>query len=78
MARTVIGGGDVTKAAAKLISYDDEGHRHAEEVDFVQHRLTKKMSIAMTDEDGNPVRISSAIEAIRRAAKSLHDELYQR
>lgn len=75
--KSVIGGGDMTKAAAKLINYDAEGHVHGEEVDFIRHRLAKRMDVALTDRDGNPVKISSAIEAIHKAAKAFERDLYQ-
>jgi hypothetical protein len=69
-------GSDFRKAAAKIVGYDEEGRPVTEDIDFVKHRITRRMNVAVTDKEGNPVRISSAFYAIYRAAEALHDELY--
>lgn len=69
-------GRDVTKAVARIVDYDDQGIARTDDVDFLKHRLAKTMKVALTDREGNPVRISSAIKAIYRAAEKFRDELY--
>jgi hypothetical protein len=71
-----VAGHDFKKAVAKLINYDAQGKPHSEEVNFLKHRLARKMLVNVTDKEGNPVRISSAIEAIYRATERLRNDLY--
>jgi hypothetical protein len=66
------------KASADLINYDAEGRHHMEHVDFLNNVLARRMEVSVKDEEGNPVRIPSAIAAIERAAQVLDDELHGR
>lgn len=68
-------GADFEKAVVELVNYDDRGKADVESVDFLNHRLTKKLPVTVKDEEGHPVRIPSAIMAIYRAADLLEDEL---
>lgn len=69
-------GAEYSKAFAKLLNYDGNGYPRSEDVDFLKQRLAMKSKIAITDRDGKPVRISSAIDAIYRAAEKFKVELY--
>ena len=48
IAKSIVGS-DFRKAAAKLVEYDDDGHPYSEDIDFVKHRITRKMKMAVTD-----------------------------
>ena len=67
---------DFAKASAKLINYDAEGKPKAEDVNFVKHRVTTKKKVQITDDDGNPVKVKSAVEAIYQAIYELNDEIF--
>lgn len=76
-ARSVFGD-PYKKASAEVINYDAEGVYHTEHVDFINDALARKMTVSVRDEEGNPVRIPSAITAIERAAMTLRDEFLDR
>jgi hypothetical protein len=67
---------DFKSATAKLVNYDEKGRPRAEEVDFVKHRLARKEKVTITDKEGKSVKITSAIDAIYRAASRFGNELY--
>lgn len=72
-ARTVIDS-PFSRAEVDLVTYDADGRPSVEHVNFLNDLLARKMTVSVTDKEGNPVRIPSAIEAIDRAAKLLQDE----
>ncbi|HVK22235.1 MAG TPA: hypothetical protein VM677_12840 [Actinokineospora sp.] len=63
-----------SKAFVELINYDANGKPHVDKVDFMNDLLARKMDVSVTDDEGNPVRIPSAITAIERAAERLREE----
>jgi hypothetical protein len=67
---------DFAKASAKLINYDEDGKPRAEDVNFVKHRITTKKKVKITDDEGNPVKVASAVEAIYQAIEDLSDEIF--
>lgn len=64
-----------TKAIAEIVVDGDDGLPTIMPVDFTNDILARKMTINVTDQDGNSVRIPSALDAITRAANLLRDEL---
>ncbi|MFC6092038.1 hypothetical protein [Saccharothrix lopnurensis] len=72
--RSMIGSA-FTKGQADLVNFDAEGKPNTEHIDLVNSFLARKMDVSVRDEEGNPVRIQSAIAAIERAAEELRDEL---
>jgi hypothetical protein len=66
---------DFKKAVAELVNFDEQGNPESETINLLHDRLAKKMNVSVTDEEGNPVRIRSAIEAILKAIDSLQDSL---
>lgn len=68
---------DVSKAKAQLIHIEADESSHAEQVDFLKQRITAKRKIAATDDEGKPIRILSAVEAIMSVAGSHDKELKQ-
>lgn len=65
-ARGVLGH-DFKKAVAELLHFNDQGKAESEEVNLLNDRLATKMKVSVTDAEGNPIRIQSAIAAIYRA-----------
>ncbi|SFW66632.1 hypothetical protein [Amycolatopsis australiensis] len=63
-----------SKAMVELVQFDQEGKPETETVNFVNDLLSKKMKVSVTDEEGHPVRIPSAIAAIDRAIDDLQSE----
>lgn len=68
-------GSDVKHAVAELINFDAEGHYERESIDLLEDRLAKSMKVRVTDAEGNPVRIESAVTAILRAMDHFGEEL---
>jgi hypothetical protein len=68
-------GSSFSRASAELVSYNTDGKPVREYVDFLNDVLAKKMDVSVKDDEGNPVRIPSALAAIDRAATELSDEL---
>lgn len=68
-------GSDFKLAIAELIHYNDRGRAEVDRVNLLENRLAKKMDVSVTDNDGNPIRIQSAVAAIQRAIKILGSEL---
>lgn len=64
-----------SRAVVELVNYDSKGKPHIEKVDFLNHLLATKMNVSVTDKEGNPVRIPSAISAINKAAEKLRVDL---
>jgi hypothetical protein len=64
-----------TRAKAELVTLDEEGRPTIDKVDFVNDILARKMTVQLTDKEGNPVRIPSAIDAIEKAAAVLREDL---
>lgn len=60
-------GGDFKKAVAELVHFDDQGQPETEMINLLHDRLATKMKVSVLDEEGNPIRIRSAITAIYRA-----------
>ncbi|MDI5937190.1 MULTISPECIES: hypothetical protein [unclassified Micromonospora] len=69
-------GKDFKRAVAQIVTYDDDGNPHREDVDFLHNRITKRKYIDVTDEEGRSVRIKSAVQAINQAADALKADLY--
>jgi hypothetical protein len=63
---------DVTKAKATLVHFDADDNQKSEDVDFITQRITAKRKIDAFDDDGQPIRILSAVRAILAAAAE-HD-----
>ncbi|MEU3476226.1 hypothetical protein CH306_27700 [Rhodococcus sp. 15-725-2-2b] len=68
---------EVSKAKAQLIHIDADEKTHSEKVDFLKQRITAKRKIAATDDEGNPIRIVSAVTAIMGVAAEHDSELRQ-
>ncbi|GIH47420.1 hypothetical protein SAMN05421833_11779 [Microbispora rosea] len=66
---------DFKFAVAELINFNDKGKPEYEPVNLLENRLAKKMDVSVTDDEGNPIRIQSAVTAILRAIDALGDEL---
>ncbi|MGW3353688.1 hypothetical protein ACWDA3_61375 [Nonomuraea rubra] len=62
-------------AMAELVNFDQEGNYEIDPVNLLQNHITKKMDVSVTDSEGNPIRIQSAVTAILRAVDLLGDEL---
>ena len=75
-AQYLAGTGMFDKAVAGLSWRDEEGQLQKEQVDFVQHRLAKSMKIRVVDTEGKSIKITSAIEAIYRAADKLKADIH--
>ncbi|MFI6254558.1 hypothetical protein ACIBCL_00405 [Micromonospora zamorensis] len=75
-AQHLAGTGVFDKAVAGLTWRDDEGQLQKEQVDFVKHRLAKSMKIRVVNAGGKSIKVTSAIEAIYRAADQLKPDLY--
>lgn len=65
-ARGVLGH-DFKKAVAELLHFNEQGKAEIETVNLLNDRLAVKMNVSVTDSEGNPIRIQSAIIAIYRA-----------
>jgi hypothetical protein len=65
-ARGVLGH-DFKKAVVELLHFDDQGKPESEVMNLLNDRLAIKMKVSVTDAEGNPIRIQSAITAIYRA-----------
>lgn len=65
-ARGVLGH-DFKKAVAELLHFDEQGKPEGETINLLHDRLAVKMAVSVTDSEGNPIRIQSAITAIYRA-----------
>ncbi|MEV7229684.1 hypothetical protein AB0M79_22055 [Polymorphospora sp. NPDC051019] len=63
-------------AVVKIVNYRDDGKAYGEDIDYLRHRIARKESITITDREGNPVKMTSAIDAIYRAVDRLKDDLY--
>lgn len=66
---------DAEAVSATLVTYDPEQRSHSEDVDFVAQRVTQKTLVALTGEDGQPIRNESAVRAILAAAADRRSEL---
>jgi hypothetical protein len=66
---------DFKDAVAELLNFDAQGSYEIDPVNLLHDRLSKKMDVSVTDQEGNSVRIQSAVTAILRAADILQDEL---
>jgi hypothetical protein len=66
---------DFKSAVAELINFDENGRTERAKINLLQDRLAKKMDVSVTDDEGNPIRIQSAVTAIMRAIYELRDEL---
>lgn len=75
-AQYLAGTGMFDQAVAGLSWRDEEGRLQKEQVNFVKHRLAKSMKISVVDADGKSIKITSAIEAIYRAADRLKVDIY--
>jgi hypothetical protein len=60
-------GRDVAKAVVQVVDLNGDGVK-TEMLDLLHYKLARKEKISVTDEEGNPVRIPSALTAIMRAA----------
>ncbi|MEU5989234.1 hypothetical protein ABZ806_09660 [Spirillospora sp. NPDC047418] len=68
-------GSDVKDAVAELINFDENGKYERDEINLLEDRLAKNMMVRVTDAQGNPVRIQSAVTAIFRAIDHFGQEL---
>lgn len=66
---------DFKSAVADLLNFDDQGRHEIDSVNLLHDRLTKKMDVSVMDDEGNPIRLQSAVTAILRATDALRDEL---
>lgn len=69
-------GADFKKAMAQIVEFDESGKPQREDVDFLNDRITKKMSVEVVNEKGKPVRIKSALDAISKATDAMKRDLY--
>lgn len=60
-------GHDFKKAVAELLRFDEHGKPESDTINLLHDRLATKMNVSVTDDEGNPIRIQSAITAIYRA-----------
>ena len=67
--------GAAESASATLVTYDERSRARQEEIDFVSQRITAKRSVPLMGDNGEPIRNTSAVLAIRAAAEDLRDEL---
>lgn len=72
-ARTIVDT-QFSRAEVDLVVYNAKGKPEIDHVNFMNDLLAKKMTVSVTDKEGNPVRIPSAIVAIERAADALKAE----
>lgn len=72
-ARGVLGH-DFKKAVAELLHFGENGKPETETVNLLHDRLATKMNVSVTDDEGNPIRIQSAITAIYRAIDKFRAE----
>ena len=70
-----VAGHPFSKAVADIVEFDDDGTVHQERIDFLNDILARRMTVSVVDEEGNPVRIPSALAAISRAADILREDL---
>lgn len=68
-------GSDVQDAVAELINFDQEGRYERASINLLEDRLAKNMDVRVTDAQGNPIRIESAVTAILRAIDHFGGEL---
>lgn len=68
-------GSDVKDAVAELINFDENGRYERDMINLLEDRLAKKMKVRVTDAQGNPIRIESAVTAILRAIDHFGEEL---
>jgi len=66
---------EVAQAKAKLVYYSSDEKSRTEEVNFIKQRITAKREIAATNDEGDPIRNSSAVHAILEVARQHHEEL---
>jgi hypothetical protein len=71
------GDNEVSKATARLIHFEADETSRTESVDFLKQRITAKRKIAATDDEGKPIRILSAVNAIMAVATEHDRELRQ-
>lgn len=64
-----------SKAVADIVTTDFDGRPMLDRINFLNDILARRMTVSVTDEEGNPVRIPSAIAAISRAADVLREDL---
>lgn len=64
------------EAVAKVVNYNERGKPVAEDVNYLAHRIARKERVLITDKEGKSVKVTSAIEAIYRAADRLKQDLY--
>ncbi|WP_254711700.1 hypothetical protein [Streptomyces sp. TRM64462] len=62
-------------ARAKLVYSDPGGPERTHLVELVEHNITAKRRVPATDEEGNSIRIVSAVDAILGAAAEHEDAL---
>src|SRR5262249_40086021 len=67
-------GHDFKKAVAELLHFDEHGKPETETINLLHDRLATKMNVSVTDDEGNPIRIQSAITAIYRAIDKFKNE----
>ena len=63
------------RARAKLVYADAEGPEYTRLVEITEHHITAKRRVSAVDEDGNSIRILSAVDAILGVAAEHEDEL---
>lgn len=68
---------EVSKAKAELIHIEADETTRSEKVDFLKQAITAKRRIPATDDEGKPIRILSAVEAIMAVAAQHDQELRQ-
>ncbi|WP_155884627.1 hypothetical protein [Actinomadura flavalba] len=68
---------DVKNALVELINYDPSGRPERNKINLLEDRLAKKMDVSVTDDEGNPIRLQSAVNAIMQASSDLRQELLE-
>ncbi|GAA4874423.1 hypothetical protein ACFQ34_32845 [Pseudonocardia benzenivorans] len=63
------------KARATLVFAEDSGAEHRQLTEFVEHHITAKRRVRAVTDDGEAIRISSAVSVILDAAAEHEDEL---
>ncbi|WP_234441488.1 hypothetical protein [Streptomyces sp. WM6386] len=66
---------EAERARAKLVYSDPTGPEYSRLVELVDHHITAKRRVAATDDEGNSIRILSAVHAILGASAEHEDEL---
>lgn len=68
-------GRNLEKALVELVEATADNERDTEMIDLIKQRLSSKQRVRVVDEEGEPIRIPSAITAIHRATDALGDLL---